>query len=192
MWKNLYLKHPLRNRKAFTLIEVIISIFLISLISLVLFSLLNHTILISNISHKKDDILSNGRFGFEYISREIQRADKVIDSNKFSGFSKDYPTNLGFVIYNYNDDNHPNGNHEFTSYYISKGELFRIKGRRQTDKYPSNIEKSGVNFLCGYVQKSQTFVNFESNFIDLHLIVGNDEFSYNFRSLFNINCETDY
>lgn len=196
MWKKLQLKRRLKSNKGFTLIEIIFSMFLIAFISLTIFYLLNYSIATSNVSNYKDEILSKGRYGFEYISGEIHRADKIIDASKIIGFNSRYPENLGFVIYNYNEtDNNPKGNHEYTAYYIKGDILNRIKCRKIDEKYPDATyfgREAGVNFLSENIIENNTFVNFQTNIISLSFIVGNDTSAYKFESIFNMNCITDY
>lgn len=196
MWERLYLKRRLGNSKGFTLIEVVLSIFLTFIISLTVFYLLSYSIATSNTSNYKDEILSHGRYGFEYIAVEIRNADKIIHPNKIAGFNSKYPENLGFIIYNYRTvDNNSNGNHEYTSYYMSKDALHRIKCRRVDEKYPNSSyfsSESGVNYLSEGIKENNTTVNFPGNTIRLSFTLGNDEHSYEFESIFNMNCPTDY
>src|SRR5699024_5611505 len=106
------------------------------------------------------------------------------------------PLNLGFVIYNYNrTDDHPDGNHEYTSYYMSDDIIYRIKCRTADEEYPNSeyfTAKSGVNFICENIKENNTTIDFEANIIDLNFIVRNKEFSYEFKSIFNMSCLTDY
>lgn len=196
MWKKLYLKHRLRNNRGFTLIEVVLSIFLLSIISLTVFYLLNYSITTSNISSYKDDVLSYGRYGFEYVSAEIRNADKIIHPSKIVGFDSKYPENLGFIIYNFRTDgNNANGNHEYTSYYMNGEALHRIKCRRVDEKYPNSTyfsSESGVNFLSEGIMENNTTVDFPANTIRLSFILGNNQNSYEFESMFNINCPIDF
>lgn len=196
MWKKLYLNHRLKNSKGFTLIETVLSIFLISIISLTIFYLLNYSIATTNTSNYKDEILSHGRYGFEYIAVEIRNADKIIHPRKIVGFNTKYPENLGFIIYNYRTtSSNPNGNHEYTSYYMSDDALHRIKCRRSDTKYPNSTyfsSESGVNYLSEGIKENNTIVDFEANTIRLSLVLGNDEHTYEFESIFNINCPTDF
>lgn len=192
----MYLKHLLKNKKGYTLIELIVSISLMAVILLIVSSLISFSILTSKNSYYRDDILSNGRYSFEYISGEIRRADKIIDSNKINGFNSKYPYNLGFIIYNYNDtDKNSKGDYEYTSYFMSDDILYRIKCRKVDEKYPTVdhfIKESGINFLSDNIRENNTIVDFQANNIVLSFIIGDDEFSYKFESTFNMNCPTDY
>lgn len=195
MWKKLRLKHLLKNNKGYTLIEVILSIFLICIILLLSLNLLNYSIITSNTSNYKDEILSGGRYGFEYIIGETRNADKIIDSRKIRDFNTRYPMNVGYIIYNYYEDSHLGEDHEYTSYFIDGGTLYRIKCRKPDESYPDlNYFRtnSGVNFLCENIRESNISIDFQSNILNLDFIVGNDESSYKFNTKLNINCPTDY
>lgn len=196
MWRRLHLKHLLKNKKGYTLIELLVSISLMAVILLIVSSLINFSIITSSNSYYRDEILSKGRYSFEYISGEIRRADKIIDTNKINGFNSKYPDNLGFIIYNYNDiDKNPKGNYEYTSYYIGDDVLYRIKCRKIDEKYPSVdyfIKESGINFLSDNIWENNTMVDFQANNIILSFIIKDYNFSYEFESVFNMNCPTDY
>lgn len=173
-----------------------VSISLVGLILLICSLLIDFSILTSNSSYYKDEILSKGRYGFEYISGEIRRADKIIDSGKINGFNSNYPENLGFIVYNYNDtDNNPKGNHEYTSYFMSDDILYRIKCRKVDEKYPDSnyfIKKSGINHLSDNIKENKTMVDFQANQIVLSFTIGLKELTYEFESTFNMNCPTDF
>ena len=192
------LRHPSENNKGFTLIELVLSLSLISLILLMVFNLMQYTIMTSNVSNYKDEILTNGRYGLEYMINEIKKADKIIDSSKIRNFNIDYPNNLGFVIYNYyKGDSNQADRHEFTSYYARDRTLRRIKCSRDIKEYQDirifSSLSSGDNFLCEYlIDVSNTKVNFQDEIINLNLVVGNAEYSYEFNTMVNISCTTDY
>lgn len=199
MWVILYSKHRLlRDKKGYSLIEVILSIFLISIITLTAFSLLNFFTITSKKSNFEDAVLSNGRYAFEYIIDEIKRADRIVSSEKFSGLNDKYPKNLGFVIYNYEDKVYKDIPHGYTFYYVNEdnNSLYRIKLRRGHTNYPSSntfANSGGINFLSDNVKDiSNIEVNFQSNIIHLDFIFGTEEFSYDFSTIESIYCETDY
>lgn len=194
----LALKHRSENNKGFTLIELILSLSLISLILLTVFNIMHYSIMTSNVSRYKDEILTNGRYGLEYMINEIKSADKIIDSNLIQSFNTEYPNNLGFVLYNFHKGSSNEAErHEFTSYYVRNNRLQRIKRSRDSGEY-ENIRifsplSSGDNPLCGYViDASKTDVNYQDEIINLKIVVGNDEFSYEFKTMVNISCIMDY
>lgn len=194
----LNLKHRLGNSKGFTLIELVLSLSLISLTLLTVFNLIHFTARASNSINSRDKVLTNGRYGIEYIANEIKRADKIIDSSKIRGFNKDYPNNLGFVIYNFYKGNAKEADrYEFTSYYINSKVLRRVKCSSDSGDY-ENIRifipgKIGDNFLCEYVvDVSKTEINFQKEIINLNILVGDEEYSYEFNTKLHISCFMDF
>lgn len=190
-WKILYLRRLLKSRQGYSLIEAIISIFFIGIIILSVVSFLNFSIVTSNESDYKDEILSNGRYGLEYVIGEIKKADKIIDSRLIEDFNFKRPSNLGFVIYNH----YENKEHEYTSYYIDGDVLYRIKCRKTDAKYPDGIyfiNDGGVNFLSEYIWEDKTSIDFQNNIINLSFLVGNEDYSYDFTTSIYLDCPIDY
>ncbi len=119
----LYFKHIIKQKfKAFTLIEIVISVSLISLLSIGLLKIVFATNLLS----KELELISENQlkleYGLNYIINEIDSADLIIEKN-FS--STKYKDNLGILLVKV-DNTSKKEKYSVTTYVYDKKQLIRI------------------------------------------------------------------
>lgn len=191
MWTS---KHQFQNNNGFSLIELIVSISIISMVIVNIYSMLTFSINSSTRGELYDDILLNGRYGIEYIKDEIKRADKIISVNNISVIESNHPHNMGFVIMQEFINERGNTEYKYISYYLGDGSINRVAYNKENDaSYPNKRDKAGYNFVCDYVLSIEdSYVDFEKNLINLDISVGsNKKIYHNYKSTIAIRCLID-
>lgn len=186
MWNS---KLIYRNRKGFTLIELIVGICLLFIVIGAFYSTLIYSINISNIIDHKDEDILNARYGLDYIKKEILNGDKIICSSKIRDLDFLYPNNIGFVILKIERKTDKTKiNYNYSTYFLKNEKLIRIAINTTQSSYPSASNLSGYNQLCsGITDISNTRFNSEEKIIYLNFTAGDD----NFKSTVLIRCSID-
>jgi prepilin-type N-terminal cleavage/methylation domain-containing protein len=190
----LNLKHLFQNRKAFTLIEFILGLTLLSIVLTTFFSIINFSRRALESVEFEDELLLNGRFGIEYLKEEIKSMDKVIDSNKISQLNTKYPNNIGFVLMSDNEVVNSDDRYKFVTYYLNGDrELVRIAKHSYFNTYPMAKDFSGYNVICKNVFSiKDTIVDKENKLIKLSLNMGKDSGILKLKSTFFVGIKYDF
>ncbi len=173
-----------KNRYGFTLIEVLLFLAISSIIIIILNSMLKLTIITCKKGDMEDEIFLNGKYAIDYIKKEIQTADKIIDINKFKGLSDKYEKNIGFVILHYFPDG--KSKYNYSTYYFKDNSIYRIAINRNSESYPlgSAFFQGGHNKVADYVISIDgTGINFDTNIVELYFTFQN---TYGRNTIFNI------
>lgn len=190
--KNFKAVYP--NNKAFTLIELILGISIMSILMMCLYSILHFSINASKLNNERDDILLNGRYAASYLKEEIQSADKIIHISKFKNLDRDYPQNIGFVILKETIDEKTNKktNYNYSTYYLKGDSLIRIACNRGSDNYPHSNFFGGHNKVCSKINKLEKFnYNSNKNVLNIKISLNNGQKNFDFKSDLFLNCPID-
>lgn len=178
-----------QKNKGFTLIEFILSISLMSIVLISIFSLLQYANMSLDRSDDMEEVLLNGRYGLEYIKGEVLSADRLVSSSKFKNLDRKYPTNIGFVIMK------ENGNlYKFITYYKKNNELIRISCEKALNNYPSESNFKGFNQICtNLIDLGSTYIDTDKELLNLYLDMGVENKSMmEFKSTIYIRCLMDF
>ncbi|QQY80599.1 prepilin-type N-terminal cleavage/methylation domain-containing protein [Keratinibaculum paraultunense] len=170
------------NVKGFTLIEVLLTIAIISILTTICYSILKYTTMVCRKEDMEDDVLLNGKYAIEHIKKEIQTADKIINIDNFKGLSDKYDKNIGFVIFHYFPEKELKYN--YSTYYLKNNSIYRIAINTNSKSYPIGNAFGGHNKVADYVVSIDgTSINFNSNIIELFFILQN---IYGGNTVFNV------
>lgn len=187
------LRQAYLNRKGFSLIELVLGIFITTILFMSLYSLLIYTIKVSKMTDEKDNALSNGRYALLYIKDEIKNADMIIDISKFKDLDESYGDNIGFVILNKNinaDDREINYNYK--TYYLKNDQLVRLACNQGEERYPTKDNFAGYNEICSGLKSLKKFIyDSDKNIIKIRLTLNNGSKDYDFKSDIFLNCPVD-
>ena len=188
IWKNK------KHCEGFTLTELLFALAIGSIIAICLYSILNFTINVYKFTDTQDEILLNGHYAIEYIKREIESAEKIIDINLdiFSEIVEKYEDNIGFVIMRYNPQDTEKYN--YSTYYFKNNKIYRLAVNRAIEEYPKGGSFGGHNQIAEFVISIEgTGIDFEAGLIDLSFILkGKQGRDINFRTKLNIRCPVVY
>src|SRR5699024_9682374 len=120
---------------------------LFSILATSFLSLLNYVNHLIYIGDKEDEVLLNGKYGFEFIKKEVSSADKIIPSYRIENLNFQYPSNIGFVILTISQEDRKD-NYNYSTYYLREDELRRISTNQDSSKYPKSNDFSGYNQIC--------------------------------------------
>ncbi|MBC7087249.1 MAG: prepilin-type N-terminal cleavage/methylation domain-containing protein [Tissierellales bacterium] len=130
------------SNDGFTLIELIISISIISVIIVGIYNIIFISTKSMNLVDEKDEYLVSGIYVIEYISDEIRSADLILPSSMIKNLDKMYPYNLKFVILNINE-----GNYDYVTYYYTGKEIVRLNCKLSNANLPEISNFNGYNKL---------------------------------------------
>lgn len=185
------------NRKGFTLVEIVLSIAILSIILSSIFSLLFFVNTIKNRSDNIDTALFNGRYAMEYIKEEITSADKIICSTNFDNLDEDYPNNIGFVTLeektSYNKDGKINGiNYNFRTYYLKDDKLIRLAYNTSNGSLYKSDLFSGHNQICDKViELNRCNFDEENNLINLSITIDQGTKPLLLETAINVRCNVE-
>lgn len=165
-----------KNRRGFSLIEVILVICLSSILLITAYSILHLANNTLSFAESEDEILLNGRFITDYIKNEIKESDLVISSNKISNLDTMYPSNIGFVVMQDKGEGYSpiNERYNFFTYYLNGDRLIRIAYNKSSNIYPDVSKLSGFNELCvGVLSMDGTNLDFNRKLLQLSISLGN-------------------
>lgn len=163
-----------------------------SILILSLYSIFNFTVKAYTIGNMEDELLLNGRYAVEFIKREIQSADKIMDINIIPELSRKYPNNFGFIVMRTDTSN--KFKYNYSTYYLKNNIVYRIAANMNTENYPNELAFSGHNAIAEHVVSIEgTVINFETNLIDLNFILkSKNTKEYKFKTRLCIKCPTEY
>ncbi len=145
MWS---LKPIYQKKKGFTLIELMVSIALVSIILLPLYNALNISVKACESGARRDDLMLNARFALEYIKLEVKSGDRILPSSAISGLNNGFKKNIGFVIVTNIDDSFD----RYTTYYVRNNRLIRVSGKQKKDSLPIYTVFEGYNEVCESIE----------------------------------------
>lgn len=79
----------MKNRKGYSLLEIILVLALISIVIGLIFSILSFSQNNFNNQNKKSDNITNARFTMDYLTREIRKSNKVSIKDSIITIDKD-------------------------------------------------------------------------------------------------------
>lgn len=86
-----------RNRRGFTLIELVCAMAISSILVFVIYALFSQTILVSKHLESADTLFLDGSFAMDYIEREVKSAQEVYGPDEVDVFIEG-ATPMGFVL----------------------------------------------------------------------------------------------
>lgn len=183
MWN---LKLIFRKSKAFTILELILTLGLSSVLILSLLSIFNYSKHVSFLGNEIDELMLNGRYALEFIKDEVRAAEKIVPTSKIKGLNGAYKDNLGFVIINKEDEIL----NRFTTYYLKNGKLIRISGLAKNDSYPIYSQLQGHNEISEYIHSIEgSGLDIEGKMIYLSFkLLSDSGQDINFKSSIYIRC----
>lgn len=189
----LNLRDIYRKSDGFTLIEVILVLFISSIIIIPIFSILDFSIKSCAKGDEKDQVMMNGRYAIEYIKNDIKSADKIVSLDKIEGLDKKFPNNIGFVILKINEES-ISDKYTYILYYQKNSSIVRIAYNLVNEKYPKASFNYGSNELCEFADCiNNTKIDIENSIIYLEL-----DFKHNsgerlrLKSDIYIRCPIEY
>lgn len=165
MMKSLFKDIGNKKQDGYTLIELVFSIFLISIISYALLKL----IFASNIFIKNEEDFSSKifeiEFGLQYIVNELDSADILIingNGNKFDDI-------LGILIVKINDSSIEE-KYSITTYINDRNQITRLnEKRKELPKKFYDLSKYGSNALLGDIVSFETEIDKNSKTLTLRI-----------------------
>lgn len=191
------LKLPYENRRAFTLIELILFMAISSLLMLTYFSVLTFNLRVSERNLLEDEMLLNGRYILEYIKEEIAHADRIVTSSNFAGLDEKFPTNIGFVIVNVQPHNPTTEKItsldsicNYSTYYFNDNKIIRIAASKiGNNQLPYHGLFRGYNEIAGGVLESSKISLEQNDLVKFDLCLGEDKREIvSFKSTINLRC----
>lgn len=204
MWN---IKHQfLRNKKGeittvtkcsgFVLIELIIVLAILSIIVSSFYSILELSTKSLIFADNEDEILLQGRYIIDYIKNEVKESDKIIASHKILNLDTQFPSNIGFVLFEDKSGaiESINERYRFYTYYLKNDKLIRISINKDTSEYPIASDLRGYNEMCGDVLSIEdTYMDYEDKLLELKISFGRDGKEVHcFESALYINNIVDY
>lgn len=206
MWK---FKLAFQNKKAFTLLELVLGMAIISILITTLYTCLTFTLRVNQKSLEEDEILLNGRYILEYIKEEIRSADRIIDSSRFYKLDSKFPRNIGFVILEITIGpvvkNSPKKDYDiysYTTYYFQDDSIIRINTKVDVDKngdlsieeilekLPGADHFKGYNNMGYHILETSKISLKENNIISFDLFFKNEKSEIsNFKSDIFVRCK---
>lgn len=188
-------------KKGFTLVELMLSVGIMSLLIITFYTILSFNIKSNENNFLEDEILLNGRYIIEYIREEIVSADEIICSHHFSNLDTKFPTNVGFVIVKIADyeksgsgdkDNKykPKG-YNYITYYFKNDSIIRIAGNTSGNMQilPNADVFEGYNKIGELLLQNSNITLQQNNIIKMHLSLGKDNKEIaKFNSNISIRC----
>ena len=194
MWS---LREVSSRRKAFTIIEFLLGIAIISILLSSIYSLIFFTM---NIKDKTDEIdlsLYKGRYAMEYIKKEILSADKIVSSSKFKELDEIFPYNIGFVTVAKERDYDTDGriravNYNYRTYYQKDNELIRIAYNSPKDSLYDGRLFTGYNqVITGLKALDRSSLN-EDGYIRISFQLDEENNLLIFNSHISIRCPVEF
>ncbi|TFZ39747.1 prepilin-type N-terminal cleavage/methylation domain-containing protein [Soehngenia longivitae] len=169
------------SNDGFTLIELIISLAIISILVLGIYNLIFLSTNAMGIEDEADDYLVSGTYVVEYISDEIRSGDYILPSYLIKNLDITYPYNFKFVILNKSDDIN-----EYITYYYTGKEIVRISHKTSSNNLPEISKFDGYNKLdLGVSDIGDSGLNLDNNVVYLDLTFG-DKTTFKVRSAVNV------
>lgn len=190
----LNIRQAYANNKGYTLIELILGIFIISILVTSMHSILLFTTNAMEKSDIDDLALYNGRYALDYIQNEIFNSDMIVSSSKFGDLDFVFPNNIGFVSMEKKISYHSNGrvkdvNYNFRTYYQSNDELIRIAYNTPNENLFDTRLFSGYNQVCeGVNYLSNNSMDIESNLINLYIDFSRGNKALAFQRTVKVGC----
>lgn len=190
MWS---IRRLLKDRKGFTLMELICGLCIGSIVIGICFSILSISQKTNVFAEETDDLLYNGNFAIEYVRYEIQNADKIISSDKIKDLNKLHSNNIGLVIMEYQPLSENSLKYVYITYAIEDNKLWRYSRRFDSEVELIAQVLTGKNEICEYVISfGDTSIDWNNGILYLDLDIGDKKFIQNFKTTISLNCELDY
>lgn len=136
-----------KSNKAYTLLEMVITLFLISILFLLILRIGNLNNEITDFYHSNYKKVFEGKYCIEYISKEIESADEIANINILSNNEND---NMGFLIINKEDSIY-----QYIYFYLKDGTVYRFSARsKEKPSYVLNFKfaEIGINAIMDDVK----------------------------------------
>ena len=144
------------NTKGFSLIEIVVSLGIVSIVMAALFTILHFTTLTTKKVEDHDSGLLTAIYSLEYIIDEIKTADEIYPIDKCSGLKEKYPNNLGFIALE-----QVGTDFNYRTYYEGDGSIIRLAKNMTIKQMPASANFSGYNII------TENIIGTEGSYLDL-------------------------
>ena len=182
--------------KGFTLLEIIISIGLMSLIISIIFALINFVSLSSERVLGSDDTLLNGRHALDYILADANESISIMPIDSINNLDSKFENNMGFVLRkNINDEgviDPDKKKYRYVFYTKSGDSLIRRTFDSPLYDPPTYNSNGGNNNLLNDVESISNCVYDEyNNVLVLSIILKDKKTSKKYEFIETININKD-
>ena len=190
MWS---IRQLLRNKKGFTLLELLCCICIGSIVIGICLSMLTYSSKSNVSAEQTDELLYNGNFAMEYIKYEIQNADKVIATNSVQDLNSMFPNNIGLVVMEYQPKYSGIDKYVYFTYYIQNNRLYRLSKRFDAEVPISGAALTEKNELCDSIESfGDTYIDWDNKMLYLDLKICGSRLENRFKSAILLSCSLDY
>ncbi|WP_416197899.1 MAG: Prepilin-type N-terminal cleavage/methylation domain-containing protein [Sporanaerobacter sp.] len=184
-----------KDKKGFTLIELVAGLAASSILALAFYSVFNYCININLIEEERNDLSLNGRYIIEYMKQEIKTSDEIISTVKFKGLNDKFKNNVGFVLKTLekklSDDKYI---YKYILYYKDGNSLKRVTAEGPNINAIRFSSFNGVNTIASNVKSIDgTYIDFKNKKIVLNILLSGDmgrEMRFNIEIY--IRCPVSY
>ncbi len=170
------------SNDGFTLIELIISIAIVSILVIGIYSIIFVSTKTMNFQNEEDDYLVSGTYVIEYLSDEIRNGDYILPSYMIKNLDSTYPFNLKYVILNIDDKTN-----NYVTYYYTGKDIVRLSYQTDSTNLPDISKFNGYNKLdAGITDIGNSGLDIDNNMIYLDFTFGEE---VNFKISSGINVE---
>ncbi len=190
MWS---IRQLLRNKKGFTLLELLCTICIGSIVVGICLSMLTYSSKSNVSAEQTDELLYNGNFAIEYMKYEIQNADKIIDCENVPALNSLYPNNIGLVVMEYQPKYSGVDKYVYFTYYIQNNRLYRLSKRFDGEVAIIGEALTEKNELCESIESfGDTYIDWDNKMLYLDLEICDKRLEDRFKSTILLNCSLDY
>lgn len=165
----------------YTLLEMVITLFLMSILFLLILRIGNLNNEITDFYHSNYKKVYEGKYCIEYISKEIESADEIANINILLNNEND--DNMGFLIINKEDLIY-----QYIYFYLKNGTVYRFSARsEEKPSYALNLKSAeiGINAIMDDVKSiNGSKIDKNRKLIDIELEFFNSKGKFKKRIFF--------
>lgn len=142
--------------KGFSLIEIVVSLGIVSIVMAALFCILHFTSITTKKVEDHDSGLITAIYSLEYIIDEVKTADEIYPIEECPGLKEKYPNHLGFITMEKEGTQF-----NYRTYYEGEGSIIRIAKMKSVKLMPSAADFSGHNRI------TENIIDTDGSYLDI-------------------------